>query len=74
MLLFFPPSYEADSPQVQAAKRICRHCPVSGQCLEWQMGHERKFGDIARHGIFGGLTPRERKALELARTARRGGR
>ncbi len=41
----------------QEAKAICRTCPVTDECLEFA------FETFASHGIFGGLTPNERKAL-----------
>jgi len=39
----------------QQAKRICRQCPVRAECLEYAMD-----GPID-HGIWGGLTERERR-------------
>lgn len=36
------------------AKRICRECPVRRQCLEYAMD------EPVDHGIWGGLTERER--------------
>lgn len=41
------------------ARTICAQCPVQDQCLTDAMTVER--GD--RHGMFGGLTPRERASL-----------
>jgi len=61
--LFFPPQYGNDRPEVQAAKRICRHCPVKRDCLAYALEQERVLGEISRHGIFGELTPRERRNL-----------
>lgn len=37
------------------AKRICRECPVRGQCLAYAMDAP------VDHGIWGGLTERERR-------------
>ena len=37
------------------AKRICRECPVQGQCLAYAMDAP------VDHGIWGGLTERERR-------------
>jgi WhiB family redox-sensing transcriptional regulator len=40
------------------AKRICRRCEVRGECLEYALAGNVKFG------IWGGLTERERKRLK----------
>ncbi|GAA0426410.1 WhiB family transcriptional regulator [Streptomyces luteireticuli] len=45
------PGYEA------SAKEVCRRCPVAELCLEQAMANGE------RHGIFGGLTVEERRAL-----------
>jgi WhiB family redox-sensing transcriptional regulator len=45
---------------VEAARRVCRACPVAVECREW--------GIDEPHGIWGGLSPRQR---QQARTARR---
>lgn len=42
---------------VAKAKSICLQCPVRVQCLEWALD----TGDP--HGVWGGLTPDERRAL-----------
>lgn len=39
-------------------KRICFDCPVRQECLEYAF----EIGDL-EHGIYGGLTARERRAL-----------
>ncbi len=39
------------------AKRVCEACPVSGQCLDYAMSNDEKFG------IWGGLSERERRRL-----------
>jgi WhiB family redox-sensing transcriptional regulator len=41
----------------QPAKSVCRECPVRGQCLEFALDSNEKFG------VWGGLSERERKAL-----------
>ena len=41
------------------ARAICNQCPVRDRCLDDAMAVER--GD--RHGMFGGLTERERASL-----------
>lgn len=45
-----------------AAKAVCRRCPVIAQCLEYALRNDE------RHGIFGGLSERERRAMKKART------
>lgn len=61
--LFFPEK----GGSVRAAKAICRGCPVRTECLEYALAFER--GDNGTHtsyaeaGIYGGLAPRERRAL-----------
>jgi WhiB family transcriptional regulator, redox-sensing transcriptional regulator len=43
--------------QVDAAKRTCYTCPVRMQCLQWAIRADE------REGIWGGLTPGERRKL-----------
>jgi WhiB family redox-sensing transcriptional regulator len=58
--LFYPDS--AESPAAYAAAReICAACPVRTDCLEWAM----ELGDP--HGMWGGLTGRERQRLAQQR-------
>jgi len=40
------------------AKRICSRCEVRGECLEYALGHDERFG------IWGGLSERERRRLK----------
>lgn len=40
------------------AKRICGRCDVKGDCLEYALGHDERFG------IWGGLSERERRRLK----------
>lgn len=39
------------------AKKICARCPVREQCLDFAMKHEE------HHGIWGGLTERDRRQI-----------
>ena len=39
------------------AKRICVGCEVKGECLEYALGQDERFG------IWGGLSERERRRL-----------
>jgi WhiB family redox-sensing transcriptional regulator len=40
------------------AKRICVGCEVKGDCLEYALGQDERFG------IWGGLSERERRRLK----------
>lgn len=58
--IFFPNNYDEETGR--PAKRICAGCPVRDLCLEDAMRVEWD-AKSRRHGIFGGLLPRERHAL-----------
>ncbi|GGK01230.1 hypothetical protein GCM10010123_34020 [Pilimelia anulata] len=51
--LFFP----APNEPAVAALAVCRACPVQGSCLAWALD----VGDC--HGVWGGTTPKERRAM-----------
>ena len=60
--LFFPDTYghprsHRQTPEVRAAKRICRECPVLAECARWALSSREP------HGVYGGMTPRERQGL-----------
>jgi WhiB family redox-sensing transcriptional regulator len=40
------------------AKRVCLSCDVRGECLEYALLHDERFG------IWGGLSERERRKLK----------
>lgn len=40
-----------------AAKAACARCPVTGPCLELALTNNEE------HGVWGGTTPRERRAM-----------
>ena len=40
------------------AKRICQGCEVKGECLEYALHNDERFG------IWGGLSERERRRLK----------
>ncbi|GAA1796666.1 hypothetical protein GCM10009835_13510 [Planosporangium flavigriseum] len=50
---FFP----APSEPTDTAIALCRTCDVQGSCLAWALD----VGDC--HGVWGGTTPRERRAM-----------
>ena len=53
----------AEDPQLRtAAKKVCAGCPLRQVCLDTAMEH----GQVHQHGIFGGLTAGERRALKKA--------
>jgi WhiB family transcriptional regulator, redox-sensing transcriptional regulator len=54
--LFFP---ERQSPI--PAKRVCAACPVMGECLQYALDNDE------RYGIWGGLTEHEVEAMRKAR-------
>lgn len=63
--LFFAVGDEKSAPaqkQIAKAKRICRRCPVSAQCLDWAL--ETGQDD----GVWGGKTAAERRTLKRQRT------
>jgi len=60
--LFFPVGTTGDAVvQVEAAKAICRSCPVAGLCLEFALSSRQDFG------VWGGLSEDERRSLRRSR-------
>ena len=57
--LFFPEKGGTPRP----AQRICAHCEVKPQCLEYALANDEAFG------VWGGLSERERRALKKRRVA-----
>lgn len=56
--LFFPISEVGPGArQAEQAKAVCARCPVREQCLRYALDNGLD------HGIFGGTTERERRAL-----------
>lgn len=47
------------------AKRVCMACPARQQCLEHAVTHGENVG------VWGGMTPNQRKAIRRARDARK---
>ena len=52
--VFFPERGESAEP----ARRVCAACPVRQPCLDYAISNR------ITHGIWGGLTERERRALQ----------
>jgi WhiB family transcriptional regulator, redox-sensing transcriptional regulator len=61
--LFFTDSATSN----ELAKNICAVCPVRVACLE------RAVANNEQYGVFGGLTPKERRALGRKRAPQAGG-
>jgi WhiB family redox-sensing transcriptional regulator len=55
--IFHPDDEEENERSADAAKVICRECPVREACLEHAIAVREK------HGVWGGLTARERRRL-----------
>src|SRR3954447_5577728 len=53
---FFP----APNEPSESAVALCGTCDVQGPCLAWAL----QVGDC--HGVWGGTTPRERRAMRVA--------
>ena len=53
---FFPAPHEPS----ESAVALCGTCTVQGSCLAWAL----RVGDC--HGVWGGTTPRERRAMLIA--------
>ncbi|MEV0616109.1 WhiB family transcriptional regulator [Nonomuraea sp. NPDC050404] len=57
---WWPIGQDADGPEVTKAKRYCVACPARQECLDYAL---RTGQD---HGVWGGLTARERRDLAKA--------
>jgi WhiB family transcriptional regulator, redox-sensing transcriptional regulator len=53
--VFYPVSDDEDA--AEEAKEICALCPVREACLEYALAAREK------HGVWGGLTERERRRV-----------
>ncbi|MBB6173209.1 WhiB family redox-sensing transcriptional regulator [Nocardiopsis mwathae] len=63
--LFFPIGNSGPALiQIEDAKAVCRHCPVSAACLQWALESGQDGG------VWGGMSEDERRALKRRRTAR----
>lgn len=60
---WFPAKGREDLHTRKIAKKICRGCPVVGECLDHAILQDE------RHGIWGGLTRNERIRVKQQRAA-----
>lgn len=61
---FFPEKGGSARP----AKAVCAVCPVRAECLEYALEHDE------RHGVWGGLSERDRRHLQRLARLRQEGR
>ena len=66
--LFFPIGTAGSAlTQIEQAKAVCRRCPVLQECLRWALSTGQDVG------IWGALTPEERRALKWRESRARTG-
>lgn len=58
---FYPAADDYRDEEVAAAKDVCRRCPVTVACLRHALLGREQFG------VWGGMTPRERRRARLPR-------
>lgn len=57
--LFFPIGNSGPALlQIEEAKKVCARCTVREPCLEWALGAGQD------HGVWGGLSEDERRAMK----------
>lgn len=62
--LFFPKGNTGPAvSQIKEAKEVCRGCEVRERCLEWALESGQD------HGVWGGMSEDERRALKRRQTA-----
>jgi WhiB family redox-sensing transcriptional regulator len=59
---FFPTS----GGSVTAAREYCERCPVKAECAEYAIEHR------VHHGVWGGLSERDRRRARVEKAARAG--
>ena len=59
---WFPVATRWQQARAEAASALalCAVCPVRAECLEFSM---RQWGEVGRHGVWGGLLEAERAAV-----------
>lgn len=59
---------DAKGSSPRRAKEVCAVCPVQRECLEYALDWEASpDGAVYPSGVYGGLTPHERRPLRVAR-------
>ena len=51
-------SFPEKGGSTREAKKVCLSCDVRGECLDYALAHDERFG------IWGGLSERERRRLK----------
>jgi WhiB family redox-sensing transcriptional regulator len=62
--LFFPMAQGSGLDQLQRARAVCARCPVRAECLSFAVE------TVQDHGVWGGTSEEERRALRRARQRR----
>lgn len=60
---FFPDS--RGQAHAKAAKKLCRRCPVTAECLEYALSANERFG------VWGNTTALERRAIQKSASTTR---
>jgi WhiB family redox-sensing transcriptional regulator len=64
--IWFSDDQEGSGTHYKMAKQLCSTCPVTDLCLQYSLASEEMYG------VWGGLTPRERRAMRVAAGRTRG--
>jgi hypothetical protein len=57
-----------DTASIAIAKSICATCPLMEACAAQAIEDERGLPTRERHGVFGGLTPAQRRKADPGRS------
>jgi len=56
--MFYPDAGRGHNDHYDQARRLCASCPVADECLTHALAKKE------RHGLWGGLTERQRRRVE----------
>lgn len=59
--VFYYDTWTERLDELNQIRRVCAECPVRAQCLEYALDTDDKYG------VWGGLTPRERRQVKRER-------